>query len=126
MLDAPTSLVGLFSERHGEVEGEPDGYAPAADAVLDPVEPGNGAVVVFARETNRWDSGACFAGDVDNGSDADVVWSGDIAVEGPVDNHWNSVIEDLGTGRVRFTGEAWNASLPPGSHDDVFGFCVAF
>ena len=116
----------------GEVEGEPDGYAPAADAVLDPVdpvdpvEPGNGAVVVFVRETNRWNSGACFAGDVDNGSDADVVWSGDIAVEGTVDNHWNSVIEDLGTGRVRFTGEAWNASLPPGSHDDVFGFCVAF
>ena len=28
--------------------------------------------------------------------------------------------------RVRFTGEAWNASLPPGSHADVFGFCVAF
>ena len=132
VLDAPTSLVGLFSHRHSEVDGEPDGYAPAADAVLDPVdpvdpvEPGSGAVVVFARETNRWNTGACFAGDVENGSDTDVVWSSDLPVEGTVNNHWNSVIEDLGNGRVRFTGAEWNASLPPGSHADVFGFCVEF
>ncbi|HEY1097378.1 MAG TPA: cellulose binding domain-containing protein, partial [Myxococcota bacterium] len=94
---------------------------------VDPVDPGpNGGVSVFARETNRWNTGACFAGDVDNASDGDQVWSAELLVEGTVNNHWNSVIEDVGNGRVRFSGAEWNASLPPGSHADVFGFCVEF
>lgn len=133
VLDAPTSLVGLFALRRGEVGDEPEGYAPARDAVLDPVDPvdpvdpgPNGGVSVFARETNRWNTGACFAGDVDNASDGDRVWSAELLVEGTVNNHWNSVIEDVGNGRVRFSGAEWNASLPPGSHADVFGFCVEF
>ena len=131
VLDAPTSLVGVFAKRSGASE-EPEGYAPAADAVLEPVEPVDpgepvvGGVVVTTRETNRWNAGACFAGDVDNGTDGDAGWSVDIAVEGTVNNHWNSSIETLENGKVRFSGADWNVSLAPGSHADVFGFCVDF
>jgi hypothetical protein len=142
LLDAPASLAPLFVVRIGSAAA-PDGFAPPVDAVPaegegDVIGEGEGegegegsddvvgAVVVTTREVDRWTTGACYSGDVDNGSGAEVAWESIIELDGVLVDHWNSEVDELGPARVRFRGAAWNATLPPGSHSDVFGYCVSF
>jgi cellulase/cellobiase CelA1 len=130
LLDASVVLAEQYLARAGD---GPDGYAPLGpiDVVTGEGEgeegegeegEGEAATAITLRETDRWDSGACFSADVASSGDA---WSGVLQIEGSLGNYWNSIAQVTGE-EVLFSGAAWNEVLPAGAHADVFGFCTSF
>ena len=86
-----------------------------------PVAGGPGLEVNFRED--RWDSGYCHYYTISNVSAEPIEWAVDADVEGVINNAWNSN-RTGDTGRVRFTGVEWNASVAPNQQVE-FGFCAA-
>jgi cellulase/cellobiase CelA1 len=100
--------------------------APGTDDTPD-AAPTDTAISVTAREQNRWESGACFDGFVENRTAGDAAWIAEIDVEGVLTSAWNVTSTTLPSGLVRFEpSESWNQTIAAGTSATLFGYCTAF
>jgi cellulase/cellobiase CelA1 len=57
-----------------------------------------------------------------NTTDGDLEWAVETDVEGEINNLWNAE-RSADSGRVRFTGVRWNATIGAGQRAE-FGWCA--
>jgi hypothetical protein len=85
-------------------------------------EPGPVGAELMLREASRWNSGYCMDAVVVNTTDGDLEWAVETDVEGEINNLWNAE-RSADSGRVRFTGVRWNATIGAGQRAE-FGWCA--
>jgi hypothetical protein len=74
------------------------------------------------EEQSRWPTGYCTNGTATNHGAAEVEWTIEAEIEGTINNAWNVVVS-ANSGRIAFSGVAWNALLGPGQ-SARFGYCA--
>ena len=79
--------------------------------------------LVLAVREDRWETGMCAYYTITNPSEAPLIWSVSINLEGTLNNHWNAQTQEDGAWTT-FSGLAWNQEVMSGGSVE-FGLCLS-
>jgi hypothetical protein len=109
-----TAAPGEPQEPQGPAETGPD--AGGGETMPD-------QLTVTTRRDSTWAEGHCDTVSVRNDSDASLIWSVKLTIDGRLTDRWNT-IASADTGEVTFTGADWSRAVAPGASVE-FGYCVS-